>query len=102
MNEEVKYLGHGSNTGGLQQHSLGADYPFTVVGTLAERLDVSGPVGKTRYFVLDCSNGKTFVKRNGRTYASCSVAHTAASWLAGDPAFDGVLGQDIQPILHKA
>lgn len=26
--EAVKYTGHGKNTGGLQQHSVGPEYPF--------------------------------------------------------------------------
>lgn len=33
MNAKAQYTGHGVNTGGLQQHSLGEDYPFIVVGT---------------------------------------------------------------------
>ena len=27
----MTYTGHGSNTGGLQRHSIGALYPYTVI-----------------------------------------------------------------------
>lgn len=29
---EVKYTGHGINTGGLQGHSIGPDYPYIIAG----------------------------------------------------------------------
>ena len=32
MATQVQYTGHGANTGGLQAHSVGPDYPYMVVG----------------------------------------------------------------------
>lgn len=29
---EVRYTGHGANTGGLQGHSVGEDYPYMIIG----------------------------------------------------------------------
>ena len=30
--DAVGYTGHGANTGGLQGHSIGVNYPYTVIG----------------------------------------------------------------------
>lgn len=35
---QVIYTGHGANTGGLQGHSVGADYPYMIIG-VQDRLD---------------------------------------------------------------
>lgn len=32
MTTTVRYTGHGINTGGLQGHSVGADYPYMIIG----------------------------------------------------------------------
>lgn len=31
MTTQVQYTGHGANTGGLQGHSIGDEYPYTVI-----------------------------------------------------------------------
>jgi len=38
MSDQVRYTGHGANTGGLQGHSVGADYPYMIIG-VQDRLD---------------------------------------------------------------
>lgn len=48
----VQYLGHGVGTGGLQRHSMGDQYPYTVVGTQAH---ADAP---TQWYVMDCRTGK--------------------------------------------
>ena len=32
MSGEVRYTGHGANTGGLQGHSIGTEYPYIIIG----------------------------------------------------------------------
>ncbi len=48
----VQYLGHGANTGGLQAHSVGSDYPYMIVG-VQDRLEAP-----TRYRVMDTRTSK--------------------------------------------
>ena len=38
MSNEVRYTGHGANTGGLQGHSIGPDYPYLIIG-VQDRLE---------------------------------------------------------------
>lgn len=45
------YSGHGATTGGLQQHSIGDTYPWTVV---ARQLD-----GITEYAAFNCCTNET-------------------------------------------
>lgn len=46
----AEYTGHGEHAG-LQRHSVGEDYPFTIVGT-------SSGTGRTRYAWFNCQTGK--------------------------------------------
>ncbi len=48
MSNSVRYTGHGANTGGLQAHSVGTDYPYMIVG-IADRLEAP-----TEWQVMDC------------------------------------------------
>lgn len=48
----VQYLGHGKGTGGLQLHSIGAEYPYTIIGVQR------GPEGALRWAVMDTRNGQ--------------------------------------------
>lgn len=34
MSNQVQYTGHGQNTGGLQGHSIGDEYPYMVAGVI--------------------------------------------------------------------
>lgn len=51
MSTQVQYTGHGANTGGLQRHSVGAEYPYTVMG-VASRLEAP-----TEWVVVDTRTG---------------------------------------------
>lgn len=48
----VRYTGHGAKTGGLQGHSVGADYPYMIVG-VQDRYEAP-----TRYRVMDTRTSK--------------------------------------------
>jgi hypothetical protein len=97
---DVRYIGHASNSGGLQGHSIGADYPFVVVGTVVEHMGVGEKPGEhTRYFILDASNGKTYTKRFGRTYATSKGAHAAAAYLKGDEKYAHIATTPLRPTL---
>ncbi len=48
MSTAVRYTGHGINTGGLQAHSVGTDYPYMIVGTQ------TGVHAPTEWQVMDC------------------------------------------------
>ena len=48
---EVRYTGHGANTGGLQGHSIGDEYPYLVHG-VADRWEAP-----TEYVVMDTRTG---------------------------------------------
>lgn len=37
MTQQVQYTGHGANTGGLQAHSIGDNYPFLIFGRQFDR-----------------------------------------------------------------
>ena len=52
MSKQVRYTGHGANTGGLQCHSVGPDYPYMIVG-VQERL-----TAPTRWRVMDTRTSK--------------------------------------------
>ncbi len=56
----VAYTGHGAGTGGLQQHSVGAEYPYTIMGRQAH---ADAP---TQWCVFDTRTGKEGELR--RTY----------------------------------
>lgn len=45
----MNYTGHGSNTGGLQRHSIGDMYPYTVAGV--------GRLGQVRWVAVDLRTG---------------------------------------------
>lgn len=47
MSTQVQYTGHGANTGGLQGHSIGPDYPYMIIG-VADRLEAP-----TQWVVMD-------------------------------------------------
>lgn len=51
MSAEVRYTGHGANTGGLQGHSVGADYPYMIIGVQDH---FTAP---TEWQVMDCRTG---------------------------------------------
>lgn len=51
MTTQVQYTGHGANTGGLQGHSVGAEYPYTVVKV--ENGD------RKVWRIIDCRTGET-------------------------------------------
>lgn len=48
---QVEYLGH-ANSGGLQKHSIGDEYPYTIVGT---QHNAWAP---TKWYVMDTRTGK--------------------------------------------
>ena len=56
--------------GGLQAHSIGEDYPYTVVGTIAEEGIALG-FWHTEYYVANLVTGK----RDTRRFYSCRLAH---------------------------
>lgn len=45
------YTGHGHNTGGLQRHSIGDEYPYIIIG-VADRWEQP-----TQYQVMDSRTG---------------------------------------------
>lgn len=47
----VRYTGHGANTGGLQGHSVGSDYPYMIIG-VQDRLEAP-----TEWQVMDSRTG---------------------------------------------
>lgn len=51
MTVTSRYTGHGANTGGLQGHSIGTDYPYMIIG-IADRLDAP-----TEWQIMDCRTG---------------------------------------------
>ncbi|WP_321875652.1 hypothetical protein [Burkholderia cenocepacia] len=76
---EAKYTGHLPNSGGLQGHSIGDSYPFAVVGCQARMLgDTARTSEGTRYYVLDCSTGKRYVRGDGCTFFLADTAHEIA------------------------
>lgn len=81
----VVYEGHGVNTGGLQNHSVGDSYPFMVVGT--QHVTMDKPSKETRYYVLDCATGRRFYWKNlvtghVQTWGDIKDAHFAAQFLS--------------------
>jgi hypothetical protein len=48
----VVYTGHGANTGGLQGHSVGSEYPYMIVG-VQDRLEAP-----TEWRVMDTRTSK--------------------------------------------
>jgi len=94
MNERgnpAEYTGHGVNTGGLQRHSIGDTYPFTVVGTM-HRVPGGDNVGHTQYYVQNLITGERYYRDRSHwadsfedhivTWVSCQCAHSAAWHLA--------------------
>ncbi|HDR9131343.1 hypothetical protein [Burkholderia vietnamiensis] len=76
----TKYTGHLPNSGGLQGHSIGESYPFAVVGCQVAKLgDHEATSKETRYYVLDCSTGKRYVRHDGSTFYSAALAHKFAA-----------------------
>lgn len=63
--EAARYTGHGANTGGLQGHSVGSDYPYTIIG-VADRLDAP-----TQWQVMDTRTGNRGTPR--RTYREADI-----------------------------
>lgn len=61
----VQYLGHGKNTGGLQAHSVGWEYPYTVIGVQR------GPEGALRWAVMDTRNGQ--IGADKATQRECTI-----------------------------
>ena len=62
---EVRYMGHGANTGGIQAHSIGWEYPYTVIGVQR------GPEGALRWAVMDTRNGQ--IGTDKATQRECSI-----------------------------
>jgi hypothetical protein len=62
--------GHAGN-GGIQRHSVGKDYPFTVVGTIRD--------GETRYYIVNLVTGEEHVKDS--PFYGSRVAHSFAHFL---------------------
>lgn len=60
---EVQYMGHGMNTGGLQQHSIGPEYPY-----------ITHMVG-SKWRILDSRTGNTYWKE----FESGQAAHAFAA-----------------------
>jgi hypothetical protein len=87
--DEIKYIGHRINSGGLQGHSIGDQYPLAVVGCLVARLgDSESTSESTRYYVLNCATGERFVRLDGETFntsahAHCLAAGMAEGWITG-------------------
>lgn len=63
--QKVQYLGHGAGTGGLQAHSVGAEYPYTIVGTQAHS---EAPTG---WYCMDTRTGKRGTPR--RSYKEAEI-----------------------------
>ena len=69
-----KYTGHGPNTGGLQQHSIGGSYPNIVFG---QETDYG-----TRYGVMNAATGAivhTATFDTARDAGECAARRTALS-----------------------
>lgn len=47
MGTQVQYTGHGDNTGGLQRHSIGTEYPYLIMG-VQDRLEAP-----TEWVIMD-------------------------------------------------
>ena len=65
----VQYLGHGANTGGLQAHSIGDEYPYLIQGVARNVYQ------RTQWQVLDTRTGNVGRVRN--TYAEAAADITA-------------------------
>lgn len=63
----VAYTGHGTHTGGLQAHSVGEEYPYTIVGTQAH---ADAP---TQWYVFDTRTGSRGTLRNSYTEAKIDL-----------------------------
>ena len=61
----VQYLGHGKGTGGLQAHSIGWEYPYTVIGVQR------GPEGALRWAVMDTRNSQ--IGADKATHRECTI-----------------------------
>lgn len=61
---QKRIVGHAAK-GGIQNHSLGEDYPLTIVGTQAH---ADAP---TEWYVMNCVTGKKGFTR--RTYVECQL-----------------------------
>lgn len=59
------YTGHGVGTGGLQMHSIGAEYPYCIMGSMRH---ADAP---TDWKVMDTRTGNTGVPR--RTYKEAEI-----------------------------
>lgn len=59
----MKYTGHGSNTGGLQRHSIGSLYPYTVIA--------KGDPAHPDWCAMDLRTGKE--GRLYRTYKEAEI-----------------------------
>lgn len=83
----VQYLGHGTNTGGLQAHSIGGEYPYIIEGF---QRSLDGPL---LWRVLDSRNGKVYAgrasyKAAAQDVAAAQCADAVAAFLAAKtPAF---------------
>jgi hypothetical protein len=80
------YSGHGENTGGLQEHSIGGTYPYVVVGTQSS---LDGPLG---WYVRDSRND-----RRSQTVYDQNVALEIVKILKQQPGYAAALLSDIVP-----
>jgi len=62
---EVRYTGHGNDTGGLQRHSIGPEYQYTIIGVQR------GPEGALRWAVMDTRNGQ--IGADKATHRECEI-----------------------------
>jgi hypothetical protein len=62
------YTGHGARTGGLQQHSIGNLYPYTIIGVTTH------PYAPTQWQVMDCRTGNVGFLRGSYEDAERDVA----------------------------
>lgn len=62
---QAQYLGHGAGTGGLQRHSIGDEYPYTVVAVMHH---ADAPV---RWLAMDTRTGN--VSREFATHKEASI-----------------------------
>lgn len=74
---QAQYTGHGANTGGLQAHSIGESYPYTVVG-----IDDPSRWDGTRWRVVNLVTGKTTDYDFLRVELAHEVAERAAAGCA--------------------
>lgn len=77
----LEVIMHVANGGGLQEHSVGEDYPFMVVGTIKFEGKYPHLEEVTQYYVMDAETGQQYRHANGTNYNNSSTAHGVAAAL---------------------